>query len=49
MVGYPIPFWLLSVFCHSLIYSRNHIGGIVVSVLTSIVVGRGFQPWSGQT
>jgi hypothetical protein len=27
----------------------NHIGGVVVSVLASSAVDRGFEPWSGQT
>ena len=29
--------------------SINHICGVMVSVLTSSVVDRGFEPWSGQT
>ena len=27
----------------------NHIGGVMVSVLASSAVDRGFEPWSGQT
>jgi hypothetical protein len=27
---------------------RHRIGGVMVSVLTSSVVDRGFKPWSGQ-
>jgi hypothetical protein len=27
----------------------NRIGGVIVSVLASSVVDRGFEPWSGQT
>jgi hypothetical protein len=27
----------------------NRIGGVMVSVLASSVVDRGFEPWSGQT
>ena len=27
----------------------NHIGGVMVSVLASSVVDRGFESWSGQT
>ena len=29
--------------------SRNHIGGVMVSVLAASVVDRGFEPRSGQT
>ena len=28
---------------------RNRIGGVMVSVLASSAVDRGFEPWSGQT
>ena len=28
---------------------NDRIGGVMVSVLSSSVVDRGFQPWSGQT
>jgi hypothetical protein len=27
----------------------NRIGGVVISVLVSSAVDRGFEPWSGQT
>jgi hypothetical protein len=30
-------------------FDANRIGGIMVSVLTSSAVDRGFEPWSGQT
>ena len=30
-------------------YQVNRIGGVMVSVLASIVIDRGFEPWSGQT
>ena len=36
--------WAMGVQCHF-----KHIGGIMVSVLASSVVDRGFEPWSGQT
>jgi hypothetical protein len=26
-----------------------HIGGVMVSMVASSAVGRGFEPWSGQT
>jgi hypothetical protein len=32
-----------------LFFSSNRISGVMVSVLTSGVVDRGFEPWSGQT
>ena len=32
-----------------ILLSENRIGGIMVSVLASSVVDRGFMPWSGQT
>ena len=28
---------------------HNSIGGVMVSMLTSSVIDRGFEPWSGQT
>jgi hypothetical protein len=31
-----------------LFFSSNRISGVMVSVLTSGVVDRGFEPWSGQ-
>jgi signal recognition particle receptor subunit beta len=34
--------WAMGVQCHF-----NHIGGIMVSVLASSAVDRGFEPWSG--
>jgi hypothetical protein len=27
----------------------NRIGGVIVSVLATSVIDRGFEPWSGQT
>ena len=30
-------------------YYLNRIGGVMVSVLASNAVDRGFEPWSGQT
>jgi len=33
----------------SYVESKHRIWGILVSVLTSISVDRGFQPWSGET
>jgi hypothetical protein len=47
-----------SVICRYLLWAVSHgktsftedcIGGIMVSMLASSVVGRGFKPWSGQT
>jgi hypothetical protein len=32
-----------------LLDQHNRIGGVMVSVLASIVVDHGFEPWSGQT
>ena len=29
-------------------FIENRIGGVMISVLVSIVVDRGFKPWSGQ-
>ena len=34
---------------HFLLDQHNRIGGVMVSVLASIVVDHGFEPWSGQT
>jgi hypothetical protein len=34
---------------HASLYSMNHMGGIMVSVLASIAVDCGFELWSGQT
>ena len=30
-------------------YLFNHIGDVMISVLASSTVDRGFEPWSGQT
>jgi hypothetical protein len=32
-----------------LVNRDNRIGGVMVSVLASSTVDRGFEPWSGQT
>ena len=34
---------------HAASYNANRIGGVMVRVLTSIVVDRGFEPQSGHT
>jgi hypothetical protein len=42
---------LLSVYCVHILTCGlfNRIHGVMVSMLTSSVVDRGFEPWSGQT
>jgi hypothetical protein len=40
-----LPFWSYV----SIFFSWNRIGGVMVSMLTSSAVDRGFEPWSGQT
>ena len=38
--------WFLRICFH---YFQDHMGGVVVSVLASSVVDRGFKSWLGQT
>jgi hypothetical protein len=40
-----LPFWSYV----SIFFSWNRIGDVMVSMLTSSAVDRGFEPWSGQT
>ena len=46
-VAYNIPFICFSKYC--LLTSRDRIGGVMVSVLASSAVDRGFESPSGQT
>ena len=41
--------WLATILYSSLFIYLNQIGGVMVNVLTSGAVDRGFKPWSGQT
>ena len=38
-----------SYFYEFYLIKKTHIGGVMVNVLASSAVDRGFKPWSGQT
>ena len=47
---YPVlVFDILCINLEADLYSKNHIGGVTVSLHTSSGVDCGFEPWSGQT
>ena len=41
--------WIIQVNINFSLNMINRVGGVMVSVLASSVVDRGFEPWSGQT